>query len=136
MREPDVFLASTNGRGAWISRDAGASWSTVDPDASGAHLYAAALAPHDSKLMAVGGWEAGVRVSADGGKSWIERSAGLPNRRIFVAAFDPRHAGRLWASTFEEGSFYSDDLGRSWHDGGLYGAYGLDFIFITPPVTR
>lgn len=131
--DPDLMLASTNGRGVWISRDAGDSWAAVDPVSASAHLYAATLAPHDPALMAVGGWDAGVRISTDGGKSWTERSAGLPNRRVFVTAFDPQHPGRLWASTFEEGSYYSDDLGRSWHDGGLYGAYGLDFVFTAAP---
>ena len=40
--------------------------------------------------------------------------------------------GRLWASTFEEGMFYSDDLGVTWRDGGLYGAYASDLVFVKP----
>jgi hypothetical protein len=81
--------------------------------------------------MAVGGWNTGVRVSADGGATWTDRSAGLPVNHVFVLAFDPDSPGRLWASTFEEGTYYSDDLGRTWREGGLYGAYGSDFIFIS-----
>jgi hypothetical protein len=130
--EPGMMLATTTGRGAWLSRDAGVSWQAVDPAASTANLYGASLAPHDPSQMATGGWETGVRVSADAGKTWTDRSAGLPNRKVFVVAFDPRHPGRLWASTFEEGSFYSDDFGQTWQDGGLYGAYGSDFIFVAP----
>ena len=124
-----LLLAVTTGRGAWISRDRGTSWTAADAATATANLYAATLSPHDSALLATGGWETGVRVSADGGETWADRSAGLPNRRIFVLAFDPGQKGRLWASTFEEGTFYSDDLGRTWHDGGLYGAYGADFVF-------
>ena len=127
--QPSVMLATTTGKGAWLSRDAGLHWIAVDPGSASAHLYAAAIAPHDPALMATGGWEVGVRVSADGGKTWTDRSRGLPNRKVFVVAFDPQHPGRLWASTFEEGSFYSDDLGQTWCDGGLYGAYGSDFVF-------
>ncbi|MDI1248096.1 MAG: hypothetical protein PSV13_04350 [Lacunisphaera sp.] len=126
---PSVLIAVTTGRGAWVSRDRGASWTAVDADTATANLYATALSPHDAALMATGGWETGVRLSVDGGRSWTDGSGGLPNRRIFVLAFDPVEKNRLWASTFEEGTFYSDDLGRTWNDGGLYGAYGADFVF-------
>jgi hypothetical protein len=51
-------------------------------------------------------------------------------RNVFVLAFDPGKPGRLWASTFEEGTFFSDDLGVTWQDGGLYGAFGFDFVFV------
>jgi hypothetical protein len=125
---PELLLAVTTGRGAWISRDRGASWTATDANTASANLYAATLSPRDATIMATGGWETGVRVSEDDGKTWTDRSAGLPNRRIFVLAFDPTQPNRLWASTLEEGTFYSDDLGRTWHDGGLYGAYGADFV--------
>ena len=125
------FLAAgTQGRGVWLSRDGGETWSAADPGTVAANLYAVALSPHDAAQLAVGGWEVGVRVSADGGRTWADRTAGLPARNIFVLAFDPDVKGRLWASTFEEGTYYSDDLGLTWHDGGLYGAYASDFVFL------
>ena len=71
-----------------------------------------------------------MRVSVDGGRTWADRSTGLPVKNVFVLAFDPDVSGRLWASTFEEGSFFSDDHGLTWQDGGLYGAYGYDFVFV------
>ncbi len=125
-----LLLAGTEGRGAWLSRDGGRTWSAADPGTAAANLYAVALSPHDPAQLAVGGWEVGVRISADGGRTWADRTAGLPVRNIFVLAFDPDVKGRLWASTFEEGSFYTDDLGLTWHDGGLYGAYASDFVFL------
>lgn len=131
--DPKLLLAGTQGRGAWISHDAGESWAPTDPASADANLYATALDPRDAAHMAVGGWGTGVRVSSDGGKSWTDRSAGLPVKNIFVLAFDPDHSNRLWVSTFEEGAFFSDDLGATWQDGGLYGAYGFDFVFV--PVT-
>ncbi len=128
---PTHLLATTLKRGAWRSTDTGTTWQPLDPATAEAHLYAAALAPHDPNIMATGGWETGVRVSTDGGTTWTDRSVGLPNRRIFVLAFDPQRPGpgRLWASTFEQGSWFSDDLGETWQDGGLHGAYGLDYVF-------
>ena len=125
-----LLLAGTQGRGAWLSHDSGRTWAQTDAGSAAANLYAVALSPHDAAAMAVGGWGAGVRVSADGGRTWTERSAGLPVKNVFVLAFDPGVKGRLWASTFEEGAFYSDDLGLTWQAGGLYGAYGFDFIFV------
>jgi len=133
--DANLLLAVTIGRGAWLSRDRSSHWTAVDPGTARANLYAAALHPHDASRMAIGGWETGVRVSADGGATWGDRSAGLPNRRVFVLAFDPTQKNRLWASTFEEGSFYSDDLGQTWQDGGLYGAYGADFVFAPAATT-
>ncbi|HTO04739.1 MAG TPA: hypothetical protein VL069_13600 [Opitutus sp.] len=128
--EPKVMLATTQGQGALISRDAGGTWAPVDAATATANLYAAAIAPQDSALLALGGWQAGVRVSTDGGRTWADRSAGLPVKNVFVLAFDPDVKARLWSSTFEEGTFYSDDLGHTWQSGGLYSAYGSDFIFI------
>ncbi|MEO6874115.1 MAG: hypothetical protein ABI222_04770, partial [Opitutaceae bacterium] len=125
-----LMLAGTQGRGAWLSRDGGQTWSAADLGTATANLYAVALSSHDAAQMAVGGWAVGVRISADGGRTWADRTAGLPSGNIFVLAFDPDVKGRLWASTFEEGTFYSDDLGRTWHDGGLYGAYASDFVFL------
>ncbi len=127
---PNILLAGTQGRGAWISRDAGISWGPVDATTAEANLYAVAIDTNDAARMAIGGWGVGVRVSADGGRTWADRSTGLPVKNVFVLAFDPDVTGRLWASTFEEGSFFSDDHGLTWQDGGLYGAYGYDFVFV------
>jgi photosystem II stability/assembly factor-like uncharacterized protein len=128
--DPKLLLAGTEGRGAWLSRDGGRSWRQTDPASARANLYAAALAPHNAKVMAVGGWATGVRVSTDGGDTWVDRTAGLPVNNVFLVAFDPTVRGRLWAGTFEEGCFHSDDLGVTWQDGGLDGAYPFDFIFV------
>lgn len=128
--DPQLVLIGTQGRGAWISRNSGQDWAQTDPASTHANLYAAALDPHNASLMAIGGWGVGVRVSDDGGKTWADRSAGLPVKNVFVLAFDPDVQGRLWASTFEEGAFFSNDLGITWNEGGLYGAYGFDFVFV------
>lgn len=131
--DASLWLAGTQHQGAWLSRDGGVTWTQVDSASASANLYAAALDPHDAKVMAVGGWNTGVRLSTDGGVTWADRSAGLPVKHVFVLAFDPVTRGRLWASTFEEGTYFSDDRGQTWQDGGLYGAYGFDYIFIPAP---
>jgi photosystem II stability/assembly factor-like uncharacterized protein len=131
--DPRLLLAGTQGRGAWVSRDNGASWAAVDAASAKANLYGAALHPTDASTLAVAGWGVGVRVSTDGGATWTDRSAGLPVKNVLLLAFDPDAPHRLWASTFEEGSFHSADLGRTWQNGGLYGANGTDYIFVPNP---
>ncbi len=128
--DPQLMLAGTQGRGAWISRDAGRTWSQAESSTAEANLYAAALDTHNADLMAIGGWGVGVLISGDGGKTWSDRSEGLPVKDVFVLAFDPDTAGRLWLSTFEEGTFFSDDQGLTWQEGGLYGALGFDYVFV------
>ncbi|MEO6876270.1 MAG: hypothetical protein ABI222_15755, partial [Opitutaceae bacterium] len=81
-----LMLAGTQGRGAWLSRDGGQTWSAADLGTATANLYAVALSPHDAAQMAVGGWAVGVRISADGGRTWADRTAGLPSGNIFVLA--------------------------------------------------
>ncbi len=128
--DPNILLAGTQGRGAWISRDAGDTWTQVDAGSAKANLYAATLDPNNADQMAVGGWGVGVRVSVDGGVTWEDRSIGLPVKNVFVLSFDPDVVGRLWVSTFEEGFFFSDDQGKTWQDGGLYGSLGFDIILV------
>ena len=127
---PALFLAGTEGRGAWRSRDGGRSWQAIDPASAGTNLYAVAIRSDAADTLAIGGWETGVRVSTDGGETWAERSDGLPSRRVQVLAFDPDHPGRIWAAIHEEGNYTSDDLGLTWRFAGLYGAYGHDYVFV------
>ncbi len=128
--DAQLLLAGAQHRGAWLSRDGGNTWKQADAGSATANLYAVALNPRDAAVMAIGGWDTGVRLSTDGGETWADRTAGLPVKHVFVLAFDPDVKGRLWVSTFEEGSFFSDDLGATWQEGGLYGAYGFDYVFV------
>lgn len=128
--DANLVLCGTQGQGAQLSRDGGKTWSPVEPSLAKANIYTVGLSRDNAAHLAIAGWETGVRISADGGRTWADRTAGLPTRNIFVVIFDPDVKGRLWVSTFEEGTFYSDDLGRTWKDGGLYGAYASDYVFL------
>ena len=128
--DPNVWLAVTEGHGAWLSKDDGLSWRSTAQSLVHANLYGAAIDPTDSDHLAVAGWGVGVWVSPDGGKTWMDRSAGLPVVNVFSLTFDPTEPGRLWASTFEESTWYSDDSGKTWVDGGLDGALVNDSGFL------
>ena len=130
---PAVWLAGTEGRGAWLSTDGGQLWHATAPAAATANVYAVAVDPTDGARLAIGGWTIGVLVSADGGKTWQDRAAGLPSPNVLALTFDPTHPGRLWAGTFEEGAAFTDDGGVTWQDGGLDGALPNDLGFLPLP---
>jgi len=130
VSSPEIWLAVTEGHGAWLSTDNGESWIQTATDLVYANLYGAAVDPSDAGNLAVSGWAIGVWISTDGGSTWVDRSAGLPSPNVFALAYDPDHPGRLFGSCFEEGTIYTDDAGESWEDGGLYGAYVSDLGFV------
>jgi photosystem II stability/assembly factor-like uncharacterized protein len=131
--DPDIWIAGTEGRGLWLSRDDGRSWSPAAPQLADANLYAVAVDPADASRMAAGGWGTGVHVSLDGGATWQAATGTLPSPNITAMIFDRATPGRLWVSTFEEGTFYSDDAGATWTDANLHGAYVFDLVYLGTP---
>ena len=129
VSNPDVWIAGTEGRGIYISRDDAHTWQPAAPEIASANVYGVAVDPHDAAHLAAGGWEIGVHVSRDGGSTW-QAAAPLISPNVTVVCFDANIKGRLWASTFEEGTFYSDDMGRSWKSADLEGAYVFDIGFL------
>lgn len=134
-RNPNIWLAATEGKGAYLSTDGGAVWVSAVDAMSSANVYGVDIDALDSDRMAAAGWESGVHISTDGGLSWMDRSAGLPSRNVTDLIFDAVHPGRLWASTFEEGTYTTDDLGENWHPANLNGAYVYDLGFVDIPQT-
>ncbi len=128
--DPHLWIAGTEGKGVYISRDDGARWTSAVPGLDGANIYGVAAHPEDPSRFAAGGWDRGVWVSTDGGGSWADRREGLPSPHVTAVSYDPVDSGRLWASTFEEGTYYSDDDGRTWREGGLHGAYVFDLDYV------
>lgn len=125
-----LWIAGTEGKGVYLSRDDGKRWEPVANELKEANVYAVAADPADENLLAAGGWETGVWVSRDGGASWSRAAKDLPYSNITAMTFDENVPGRLWASTFEEGTYYSDDFGANWQNGNLDGAYVLDLGFV------
>jgi hypothetical protein len=126
-----VWLAVTEGHGAWLSHDAGKTWQQTAQAAGDANLYACAVDPHNAQNLAVGGWTVGVLTSIDGGKTWQSRREGLPSPNVLTLTYDSNDPGKLWAASFEEGTVWSQDAGATWQDGGLYGALTNDLGFLT-----
>jgi photosystem II stability/assembly factor-like uncharacterized protein len=130
VSDPSVWLAVTEGRGAWLSTDDGANWQPTAPALAEANLYGCAVDPLNARNLAVAGWHVGVWVSTDGGQTWTDRATGLPSAHVHTVTYDPNEPGRLWTGCFEEGIVYSDDDGTTWQDGDLYGALTNDLGFL------
>jgi len=133
VKQPKVWLAVTEGRGAWRSTDSGNSWHPTAPAVAAANVYACAVDPSNARNLAIGGWGTGVYTSSDGGKSWHHRPTGLPSQNVLTLTYDPS-SGHLWVGTFEEGTAWSDDAGTTWNGGGLEGSLtnDLGFLPLTP----
>jgi len=133
--DANVWIAGTEGIGVWISKDDGKSWKASATALKTANVYAVAIHPENSSMLAAGGWDTGVYISSDGGNSWSLSSKDLPSQNITSMVFDENTPNRLWVSTFEEGTYYSDDSGQTWESGNLYGAYVYDLGFL-PAITQ
>ncbi|MCZ6675115.1 MAG: hypothetical protein O7C75_19450 [Verrucomicrobia bacterium] len=127
---PDFWIAGTEGKGVWISRDDGQSWKSSTSALKDANVYAVAIDPFDSSSLAAGGWSTGVYLSDNGGKSWMKAKGELPSPNITSMVFDANVPHRVWVSTFEEGTFYSDNAGSTWINADLDGAYVFDLGFL------
>jgi photosystem II stability/assembly factor-like uncharacterized protein len=122
---PELMLAGT-GKGAWLSRDAGKTWSEcrgVRGAAVGFHFDQSG--PADRRICFAATTE-GVFRSDDGGQTWAEKSGGLPWRELRSFAGGSSAASRQCvlycaAPSKAEGGQYagglygSTDRGESWH---------------------
>lgn len=92
-------------------------WKAIGPGVSGASM-AAAISPHDPKIMLTGTDMGALFRTEDGGKSWIilgsDTTGDNPGYRgAWNALFDPKHKNIVWAAS-EHGVFKSTDAGISW----------------------
>ncbi len=112
--DPSVFLAVSQSDGAWLSRDHGATWQSIDGLTAAHTLHNGCFDATDPLRLAVSGWEIGVLVSEDGGATWKSRNDGLPNPNVMQVTMDPDHPGHIYASPHGSGIFLSKDFGRTW----------------------
>ena len=131
--DPDLWLAGTEGRGVWISKDDGRTWTGSALALAEANIYAVAVSPQDASHLAAGGWNTGVHFSKDSGAHWAAATGTLPSPNITAMVFDPTLKNRLWVSMFEEGTYYTDDFGKTWESAELDGAYVFDLGFLPTP---
>ena len=105
--------AGTFGRGIFVSRDRGESWSAGGNEIGAEMIFAIAAAPVDAETVYAGS-ASGLFRSNDGGNSWEAvgvELAGHSVRAIQLSAVDPN---LMIVGTFGGGLFRSRDGGQSW----------------------
>jgi hypothetical protein len=128
--DPQQWIAVTQGAGALLSRDGGATWRKIEGVPSDKALYNVAFDERDAKRLAIASWSHGLLVSEDGGTTWTSRNAGLPDpARVWRTAIDPDN-GDLYAAVFGQGLYASADSGRTWRSAGMEGASIQTFTFV------
>ena len=128
--EPSLWLAGTEDRGVMVSRDGGITWKFVDGKIKQETIYAVAVHPENSNLMAACGYESGLYLSRDCGKNWYKAFKQIPDATIHALLFTPKMADKLWVGTIHEGIYFTDDFGKTWRWGGLNGAEVWDFVYV------
>ena len=129
--DPNHLLVGTATGGAWMSDNAGLTWTPVFDDAAVASVGAVAIHPANPDIMWIGTGEGNTRnstsiggglyKSVDGGKTWD--LVGLANsERINRIALDPDNTdiayvatlGTLWGPNEERGVYKTMDGGKTW----------------------
>ncbi len=118
--DPNTVYALTapgNERGrAFVSRDAGQSWTDITGSLPDRYLVDLALDPidHDRIFLAVAGFGTEhVFRSLDGGATWQAASNGLPDLPTWSVTIDPDFRETVFAGN-DIGVFVSSDSGQSW----------------------
>ncbi len=128
--DPATWAAVTQSAGAWISRNAGKSWTYLPQTPTDGALYNIAFDGSNPDRLAIGSYTFGVLTSEDGGATWTHRNNGLPEpQRVWRVGIHP-DTGRLFASVYQNAVFVSDDFGRSWTSIGLEGSAVNCFLFL------
>lgn len=128
---PQIWIAGTQDRGVWLSRDGGKRWQALEqPGLSHSAIYAVAIDPFDSRNMAAAGWDTWVWLSDDGGRRWRQVRSELPVDDFYALAYDKNVRGRLWAATVEAGIYATSDAGATWQFKGMYGSLVFDLVFL------
>jgi len=117
-RNPDVLFAGTwelknNQGGLYRSSDGGKTWTNLPLGSFVSAVRAAAIAPSEPDVMALGISE-GVILSTDGGKTWDRITRGYRTLyNVESLAFDPKDSQTLYVGTWHLG-FKTVNRGKKW----------------------
>lgn len=115
---PEILYAAAwelQGQKGWLfrSRDAGTSWENISLRQYHSTIRAIAIAPSDSRVIALGISE-GVILSRDGGSSWDRITRGYRSLyNVESLAFDPHDSEILYVGTWHLG-WKTTNGGKKW----------------------
>lgn len=115
LTEAKTTYIGTNGRGVYITKDAGFSWTVMNTGLTSKDIETIAIDPKNPNIIYVGTYGAGVFKSTNGGISFVKKSNGLPTERIKKIVIDYQDTNIIYAVLYNNfGIFRSDNGGSSW----------------------
>ncbi len=113
--ENTVYAATPRGQGVMISRDKGATWTSLSPALEGGAVSVIAIHPQGSKiLLAFSEKLGGLGKSIDGGTTWRKVAEGFSGDTILHIAFSRSTPNIVYALTHENKLYKSTDAGDTW----------------------
>ena len=109
---PDGTMTLASIKRAFISHDAGRTWTEIVQPKYVTGLYNFTMTP-DSSLW-LGAREGAIR-SNDGGKTWAHIMSGLPASYVLGVMYDAKAQRLLATALNSRGVFESLDSGKTWH---------------------
>jgi photosystem II stability/assembly factor-like uncharacterized protein len=109
---PDGTVALASIKRAFLSRDAGRTWSEITAPSYVTGIYNFTIAPDSSFWL---GTREGALRSSDGGTEWIHVMSGLPPNYVLGVKYDDKAQRLLATAMNSHGVFESVDGGKTWH---------------------
>lgn len=111
-----TIFAGTSGDGAFVTRDRGATWQTLDVF-RGAYVSFVRIDPRDAHSLYLR-TRGGLFRSRDAGATWQLLLGGIENELINAILFDSA-SPRIYTATDSHGVFVSDDDGATWQSANV-----------------
>ena len=110
-----VYAATLQGQGVMVSKDKGATWSSLSPELEGGAVSVVAINPEDAKiLLAFSEKLGGLGKSIDAGKTWKKVSGDFGGETVLHIAFGRINPNVVYALTHENKLYKSSDMGNVW----------------------
>lgn len=137
LTEAKTAYIGTNGRGVYITKDAGFSWNAINTGLTSKDIETIAIDPKNPNIIYVGTYGAGIFKSTNGGQTFTQKNKGLPTQRIKKVVVDYQDLNVLYAVLYDSmGIFRSEDGGNNWVETntGITGSDRDIFSFAIDPV--
>lgn len=110
-----IYAATPQGQGVIISRDKGATWTSLSKELEGGAISVIAIHPQDSKVLLTFSEKlGGLGKSVDGGNTWRKISEGFNGETILHIAFSRSEPNIIYALTHQNKLYKSIDTGDTW----------------------
>ncbi len=110
-----VYAATTQGQGVMVSKDKGATWTSLSPELEDGAVSVIVSNPQDAKILLTFSEKlGGLGKSIDAGKTWGKVSSDFGVGAVLHIVFNRSNPNIVYALTHENKLYKSSDGGDSW----------------------